>query len=195
MLHVRQLSTQEIKTIYDTHMQEAFPQSELRPYKNIAMLCASGNYDCYGLFDGENLTAYAYFSKTNDRPYMLLDYYAVLRGMRGTGMGSRFFSLLRAQLQGQKCVLLEVESVESAENTEEKTTRERRIAFYTRNGCAMTRVKCLLYGVDFSIMAMPVEGPAPDDETVRQELENIYHVMFDDDLFQRVCHPYLRENA
>ena len=37
MLYVRKLNQTEIKEIYDTHMQEAFPQSELRPYKNIEM--------------------------------------------------------------------------------------------------------------------------------------------------------------
>ena len=67
MLYVRKLNQTEIKEIYDTHMQEAFPQSELRPYKNIEMLCARGNYICYGLYEGEALRAYAYFSKTNDR--------------------------------------------------------------------------------------------------------------------------------
>lgn len=195
MLHVRRLNAQEIKTIYDTHMQEAFPQSELRPYKNIAALCASGNYDCYGLFDDEALAAYAYFSKTKDRPYMLLDYYAVLRDRRGTGIGSQFFTLLRAQLQDQSCILLEVESIESAKNSEDETIRRRRIAFYTRNGCAMTGVKCLLYGVDFSIMAMPIAGTLPSDETALHELTSIYHVMFDDALYAQICHPYLRENA
>ena len=156
MLYVRKLNQTEIKEIYDTHMQEAFPQSELRPYKNIEMLCARGNYICYGLYEGEALRAYAYFSKTNDRPYILLDYYAVLSGLRGTGIGSRFFPLLREELRDVCAILLEVESVESTEDENEKTLRRRRIAFYERNGCAVTNVKCELYGVDFSIMTMPV---------------------------------------
>ena len=195
MLYVRKLNQTEIKEIYDTHMQEAFPQSELRPYKNIEMLCARGNYICYGLYEGEALRAYAYFSKTNDRPYILLDYYAVLSGLRGTGIGSRFFPLLREELRDVCAILLEVESVESTEDENEKTLRRRRIAFYERNGCAVTNVKCELYGVDFSIMSMPVAAAAPGDETVRTELESIYHVMFDDALYKRVCRPYMREKA
>ena len=130
MLYVRKLNQTEIKEIYDTHMQEAFPQSELRPYKNIEMLCARGNYICYGLYEGEALRAYAYFSKTNDRPYILLDYYAVLSGLRGTCIGSRFFPLLREELRDVCAILLEVESVESTEDENEKTLRRRRIAFY-----------------------------------------------------------------
>ena len=84
----------------------------------------------------------AYFSKTNDRPYILLDYYAVLSGLRGTGIGSRFFPLLREELRDVCAILLEVESVESTEDENEKTLRRRRIAFYERNGCAVTNVPC-----------------------------------------------------
>lgn len=193
MLHVQKLKLNEIKEIYDTHMQEAFPQSELRPYRNIEKLCKEGNYVCYGLYENSTLTAYAYFSRTKNRRYVLLDYYAVLSGMRGTGIGSRFFALLREKLEALDGILLEVESVESTKDAAEQEIRRRRIAFYMRNGCEMTDVKCLLYGVDFNIMAMPIAAPVPDAAGVLFELESIYHVMFDEALYKRVCHPFIRE--
>lgn len=193
LLQVQKLKLNEIKTIYDTHMQEAFPQSELRPYKNIEHLFECRHYVCYGLYENEKLLAYAYFSRTRDRHYALLDYYAVVSGLRGGGIGSRFFALLREEMQTLDGILLEVESVESTEFAEEKALRERRIAFYKRNGCAMTRAKCLLYGVDFNIMALPIAKPVPDSKTVLFELESIYHVMFDDALYAKVCHPFLQE--
>lgn len=193
LLQVQKLKLNEIKTIYDTHMQEAFPQSELRPYKNIEHLFECGHYVCYGLYEDEKLLAYAYFSRTRDRHYALLDYYAVVNGLRGGGIGSRFFALLREEMQALDGILLEVESVESTELADEKALRERRIAFYKRNGCAMTRAKCLLYGVDFNIMALPIAKPVPDSETVLFELGNIYHVMFGDALYAKVCHPFLQE--
>ena len=83
--------------------------------------------------------------------------------------------------------------MESTELADEKALRERRIAFYKRNGCAMTRAKCLLYGVDFNIMALPIAKPVPDSKTVLFELESIYHVMFGDALYAKVCHPFLQE--
>ena len=193
MTRIQKLTLNEIKEIYDTHMQEAFPQSELRPYKNIEMLFQRGNYVCYGLFEDEKLIAYAYFSRTTDRRYVLLDYFAVVSGLRGGGIGSRMFSLLREEMQSLDGILLEVESVESTQNPEEIALRERRIAFYERNGCTLTRAKCLLYGVDFRIMALPLSQPVPNDQTVLFELESIYHVMFDDALYAKVCHPFLLE--
>ena len=94
MLHVRKLSLSEIKAIHETHMPEAFPPSELRPYSSIKALYEGGNYMGYGLFEGEKLAAYAYFAKADGRPFALLDYFAVLPALRGNGLGSRFFTLL-----------------------------------------------------------------------------------------------------
>lgn len=191
MLQVKELNLVEIKKIYDTHMQEAFPPSELRPYKNIEMLTKQGYYFCYGLYEDSRLLAYAFFTKSADRNYCLLDYYAVVAGLRGSGIGSKFFPLLREKMQTMDGILIEVESVESTDVEEEKALRRRRIAFYEKNGCVMTKAKCLLYGVDFCIMAMPIRKPVPDDEKVLFELEYIYHIMFDDTLYPRVCHPFL----
>ena len=189
MLYIQELNLEQIKAIYHTHMQEAFPQSELRPYRNIETLYQNGFYVCYGLYEEEKLLAYAYFSRTSNGRYTLLDYYAVLKELRGTGIGSRFFPLLREKMQDMDGILIEVESVESTDDEEEKHLRRRRIAFYEKNGCVMTKVKCLLYGVDFCIMALPVAQNVPDNREVLVQLERIYHTMFDDDLYRRVCHP------
>ena len=80
--------------------------------------------------------------------------------------------------------------MESAPDESQRAVRLRRIAFYTRCGCAMTGVKCLLYGVDYNILAMPVAAAVPPDRTVLAELENVYRTMFDDALYRRVCRPY-----
>ena len=193
MLHVQKLNLKQIKEIYYSHMQEAFPQSELRPYSNIEMLTNNGHYVCYGLYEDDRLLAYAYFSRTFNGKYSLLDYYAVLKELRGTGIGSRFFPLLREKMQDMDGVLIEVESVESTKDEAEKALRRRRIAFYEKNGCVMTHAKCLLYGVDFSIMMLPVSKPVPENKHVLEELEHIYHTMFDDELYRRVCHPSIQE--
>ena len=192
MLHVQELNLTEIREIYYSHMQEAFPQSELRPYANIEMLTLKGNYICYGLYEEDKLLAYAYFSRTADGKYSLLDYYAVLKELRGTGIGSRFFPLLSEKMHDMDGVLIEVESVESTDKEDEKALRRRRIAFYEKNGCVMTRAKCLLYGVDFCIMMLPIQKAVPDDTLVLSELERIYHTMFDDALYSRVCHPFIQ---
>ena len=189
-MHVKELTLCEVKEIYDTYMQEAFPPSELRPYKNIKMLTEAGNYVSYGLYD-EALLAYALFAKTNNGRCCLLDYYAVAEGMRGKGIGSRYFSMLKEIMQKMRTVFIEVESPASADSEEELALRQRRIRFYESNGCVMTDVRCILYGVDFSIMVLPLDDALPDNETVLCELERIYHTMFDEELYKQVCHPFI----
>jgi len=39
--------------------------------------------------------------------------------------------------------------------------------------------------------ALPVQKAVPCDEEVLFELEYIYHIMFDEQLYPRVCHPFL----
>lgn len=193
LLTVKSLDLAEVKAIYDTHMRDTFPPSELRPYKSIKALTNSGNYFCYGLYDEDSLQAYAFFSRAKNRTYCLLDYYAVIESLRGSGIGSQFFPLLREKLQHMDGILLEVESVESTENEEEQAIRQRRIRFYQRNGCVMTGVKCHLYGVDYRIMAMPAAKPVPEDRSILSELESIYHVMFNDLLYPLVCRPFIQK--
>ncbi len=189
MIAVNKLNLDEIKEIYFSHMQEAFPQSELRPYKNIELLTNRGDYECYGLYNDASLIAYAFFAKTKNGNYSLLDYYAVLSGQRGQGIGSLFFPLLCEKMALTSGFLIEVESIESTDDPAEKKLRRRRIDFYKKNGCMMTGVKCLLYGVDFSIMLRPISSSCLSDENTLTELEKIYHTMFDDELYKRVCHP------
>ena len=133
------------------------------------------------------------FPRKINGKYALLDYFAVKKDLRGTGIGSKTFPLLRTEMKDRDGLLLEVESVESAEAEEEVNIRRRRIAFYERCGCEMTKAKSLLYGVDFNILVLPIAQPVPEAKVVLHELENIYHVMFDDELYRRVCHPFIAE--
>ena len=192
-MFVKNLDLTTVKEIYYSHMQEAFPQSELRPYKNIESLTVHGNYECYGLYENNDLLAYAFFAKTENRKYYLLDYYAVLSSLRGKGIGSSFFSLLREKMSHTDGFFIEVESIESTEDVSEQSLRRRRIAFYEKNGSVMTDVKCLLYGVDFSIMVQPISVSVPSNSIVLGELEEIYHTMFDDELYKRVCFPSIKD--
>lgn len=65
--------------------------------------------------------------------------------------------------------------------------------FMSAAGAKWTKAKSLLYGVDFNILVLPIAQPVPEAKVVLHELENIYHVMFDDELYKRVCHPFIAE--
>ena len=82
-METRQLNTQEVWQIYQEKMKQDFPPSELRPYSSMEKLMKSGEYLCFGCFEGDTLAAYAYFVVSEGAA--LLDYYAVNESMRGLG--------------------------------------------------------------------------------------------------------------
>lgn len=190
MLEIKPLLLDEVQKIYDAHMHEAFPPDELKPFSSMAALAARGLYFCYALYENGILTGYAYFTSAENGQYLLLDYFAILRERRGEGLGSKFLQMLREHLKGScDAVLIEAEDPKTAKNTGEHTERTRRIAFYTRNGCVRTDTNCLLYGVDYAILALPVDTALPEEKVLFDALVAIYHTMFDDAQYQANCHP------
>lgn len=59
-LHTRLLSSSERKEVYHLHMKQDFPKNELRPLRMIDSLVRSGTYYTFGIFEKEQLCAYAY---------------------------------------------------------------------------------------------------------------------------------------
>ena len=66
-METRQLNTQEVWQIYQEKMKQDFPPSELRPYSSMEKLMKSGEYLCFGCFEGDTLAAYAYFVVSRGR--------------------------------------------------------------------------------------------------------------------------------
>ena len=131
--------------------------------------------------EADELLAYAFFVHLpeNGEEHYLLDYYAVEKGRRGTGIGSLFLKMLSSdQLKDADCVLLEVEDPECAE--EERETRERRLRFYLRNGMMDTGVKAAVFGADFMILRMPV---GKTDEDFREIYQNVYRILLSGPVF------------
>jgi GNAT superfamily N-acetyltransferase len=160
MLSVKPLSPAEIKYIYEKHMTVDFPANELKPLSAIEHLLKKGRYLAYGLFDDDSIRAYAFFAAAGKSRSLLLDYFAVKASGRSRGFGSKFLRMLKNEIvtayPGVNSVIAEVERVRFAPDELERITRERRIAFYKRNGFKGTRIKSLLFGVDYSILYWPL---------------------------------------
>lgn len=194
-METRKLNAQEVQQIYRERMKRDFPPSELRPYSSMEKLMKSGEYLCFGCFEGDTLAAYAYFVASGGAA--LLDYYAVNESMRGQGVGGRFLSEIRnfAPEFGAPCLLIEVESVRSARDPREVELRERRIRFYEHCGCSMTGICSTLFGVEYSVMVLPLGGTLPPEEEIKASLERLYRVIVtplaqSEAEYSRVCRVY-----
>ena len=179
---IKELTVQEVRDIYRLRMADDFPENELKSLSVIERLIRRGMYRCFGLEDADELLAYAFFVylPENGEEYYLLDYYAVGREHRGTGIGSRFLRMLCGnQLKNADCVVLEVD--DPACGGEDREIRERRLRFYLRNGMTDTGEKANVFGADFLILRMPV---GKTDADFREIYQDFYRAMLPETIFR-----------
>lgn len=127
--------------------QKAFPASEKKPFSLIVKMYRKGSSDVWrftrnGKFAGLIITI-------NGENHILLDYLAVDKAQRGTGIGTQILQLMQKQYSG-KGVFLEIESV--YEDCENKAERIRRKHFYEKCGMTSMEVFVWLFGVKMELM-------------------------------------------
>ena len=151
-----------IGRLYRSRLKNDFARDELKPLSAIRRLWDRDAYDCFGLFRGEEILGYAFFVRIGKN--YLFDYLAIEQGHRDEGLGSVFLRQLAACLTDAECVVGEVKDPDSAENAAERALRERRLAFYLRNGCLDTGLTSVVFGVAYRILEVPVgEDHTPDE--------------------------------
>ena len=155
----RKLDKISIEKIYENHLVFDFPKDEVKPLATIINGFDKGVYNAYGLYDGNQLLAYAFF--IIDKKCRLLDYFAVVRGKRGGGIGSHFLNMLKAELKPVcELVIIESENPDTAQNESQKITRLRRIDFYLKNGLIDTKSRAKVFGVEYKILSLPLSHTA-----------------------------------
>ena len=127
--------------------QTAFPAAEKKPFSVILKMHRKGTSDVWrftrdGKFAGLIISI-------NGEKYILLDYLAVGKSCRGTGVGTEILKLMRQQYTG-KGVFLEIESV--YEDCDNKQQRLRRKHFYEKSGMKSLEVFVWLFGVKMELM-------------------------------------------
>lgn len=154
-MEIRSLTDPELAAVYRERMVDDFPRDERKPLHMIRSALRRGQYQCLGLFDAEQIAAYAFFVvlQAGDAQKILLDYFAVEQSRRGSGIGSRFLHMLQTRFAG--VLVIEVEDPECAMDASERTTRLRRMQFYLRNGCAATGVTADVFGVRYLLLELP----------------------------------------
>ena len=91
---VRRFTAQEIADVYNTYLVKDFPKAEVKPLSRIQYLFEKNLYFGYGLYDeSDTLLAYAFFSDAYGCEFVLLDYFAVVDGNRGAGIGCKMLTL------------------------------------------------------------------------------------------------------
>ncbi len=167
----------EITEIYNTHLVVDFPKNEVKPLSRITELYEKQLYFAYSLYgDDHALLAYAFLYAAPNSDYLLLDYFAVLKSMRGEGLGTKVLSLLSTEIETHfSGLIIEAENPVFAETAEEKEIRIRRIQFYERNGFERTKILCRLFGVEYCILVRATRAPSTLNLT--QSVLNTYRTL------------------
>lgn len=209
--YIKELTREETVATYRDNGPLHFPDDELKPVSSIELLYDHNAYLGMGLYEaaaasGESTTdrllGYALFLTPPGQSTILLDYYAILEEYRDLGLGSFFLQEMKSHFRNVDGILIETENPAFAPNEEEALLRNRRNAFYSRNGAQPTNVFCSLFGVPFQIHFLSthagqgMEPPASADITgagsscsldayVRTSLEAIYRFMLPEEVYKK----------
>lgn len=155
---------EQVEALY----MRAFPAAERKPFSVILRTRAKGKAEILtiesadGAFAGEAITVQC-------GSLVLVDYLAVSEEMRGQGVGSAALRLLRERYAG-KIVFLEIESTKEAD-VPNREQREKRKAFYLRNGLSCMPFRAVEFGVEMEVLTF-------SGEVAFDDLHGLYQSVF-----------------
>lgn len=158
---------------YERYMRYDFPDNELKPFSMIQDMLAKNCYRCYGVYENQELIAYAYFMMSKGGRWILLDYLAIVSAKRGQGIGSWVLQHILSYVSDFEGIMIEIERVDWAQSEQEHQIRWKRENFYLQNGCRMMPVKAEVFGVGFSLLAL-TEQKFPREDMYVKEYYAVY---------------------
>ena len=139
------LNVLRIRRLY----REAFPRCERKPFSIIRAMEKKGKTDLWYFEDEGGFAGLC--ATINGKNEILIDYLAVAKKRRGTGLGSEMLKLLLERYR-EYGVFLEIEMLdEGAENNSE---RIRRRDFYLRAGLEPMGTYVKLFGVNMELLGI-----------------------------------------
>lgn len=187
---LRPMQEEELDTLYAERIEVDFPSAERPSIAAMHRHVHNGLQNVWIMTeetpDGVRDAAYAVCAEANG--IVLVTLLAVFAENRGGGRGSALLSLLRAQYEGKRAIVLEVEDPKDATDAADLNTRERRIAFYERNGYRfLTGLEHISFGVPLLPMAVPIVDTMENlRQSAVQDLQAIYHHILPEHLWPRV---------
>ena len=134
-------------------IRDNFPDDERRPLQMMLKLMQRGLYEVIGFYNGEIPVGYALSILPKNNPAVLLDYLVVDERQRGHGLGAMMLSMLRNHYASRaEAILIESENPQGAPDS---NMAIRRMHFYQRAGGVQLPFRVLLWGVDYTIFALP----------------------------------------
>lgn len=137
---------EQLKNLYQT----AFPEEEQIPWDDLMRLVDEMSLDFTAYYEGDDFRGFTIvYPRQSFNWYW---YFAVPEELRGKGYGQQILSQLTAHYKGQRSVLdMESPYQQPCENLQQ---RQRRHAFYLRNGFRDTHVYRKFDSTEMTVMMM-----------------------------------------
>ncbi len=132
-----------------TLYRSAFPRAERKPFFNIRTLHSEGKADVWCIVVNGRFAGLA--TTINGDGLVLLDYFAVVKGSRGRGIGREAMSCL-LELYRDRGVFLEIEDPKAPGLN--RQLREKRKAFYLSCGFSELDVRAKVFGVRMELLGV-----------------------------------------
>ncbi len=153
---LRPVTKKDFTEVFETSLQRDFGHGGLRPLAPTLALYDKGVYSGFTAFEKGRKVGYAFFAGPPGESCLLLDYFAVEPDLQGHGYGSRM--LAQAQSFTGTCLLIEAEHPAAAKTEAERKESLARLRFYRRAGAKNLHVHWLAYGMDYTVLHLPVKG-------------------------------------
>ena len=127
----------------------AFPSTERKPFTMIRRMTGLGKTDTWCVMENGRFAGLAI--TINGPDTILLDYFAVEKARRGSGVGTAALKKLMNRY-GDKGFFLEIESTRDA--AEDLAMRQRRKRFYLSCGLQELGVEAELFGVNMELLGV-----------------------------------------
>lgn len=183
---LRKLEESELDDLYIHHIEKDFPSSERPNLPAMHRHMKENLQQILMMTDGREDAAYAVCAHANG--LVLVTLLAVFEGKRGGGRGSALLSLLREYYADTRAIVLEVEDPEFAEDYADLETRNKRIAFYERNGYRRFEgVRHLSFGVRLELMGLPIKDSFDQVRIgIVEDIRAIYRIILPESRWERV---------
>lgn len=159
MAELRLLTARQLRQVYRERVRSDFPPSERRPLASMERLRAAGVYDTWGMYEGEELLAYAFLWRSEAYGAALLDYLAVC-GRAGGGEPAPWrFPCSRPAMGTAPCWWRQRPRRRGC-RPEENALRARRLSFYERSGFRRLGYQTRIFGVQYAMLVWPEEAAA-----------------------------------
>lgn len=181
-MHLRILTPEELKKVYETDLTEAFPPAELKPLWAMEGMRERGIYDPLVLVDGEGgMAGYILLWKHSGGRYILIDYLCVPAGRRNGGVGGRLLEAAIAYYPANAVFIGETEAPTGDPDRDEMILR--RLGFYARNGAKTLGYDTALFGVHFKTICWA--DPMPEEAEVLRRHQEIYLERFGQEKYDK----------